>query len=114
MLQLRQEAFFRHDDCFPQNTPDTEWLPQVGERGWLVITLDLRIRYNPLEKLALTRSGVGAFIIVGKNLSGVLLAACIERALPKMKEFAQRHPRPFIAKVYADGRIQLLNLTTEK
>lgn len=49
-LQEQGVAFVRHDDLFPQNSPDTVWLTEVGRRGLFVLTLDQRIRYNPLEK----------------------------------------------------------------
>ncbi len=28
-----------HIDHFPQATPDTEWIPEVGRRDWVLITL---------------------------------------------------------------------------
>lgn len=111
MLQTQQVSHVRHDDYFPQNTLDTDWLPEVGRRGWFVVTRDERIRYNPLEKLALLHSGVGAFIMVGKNMTGQLMADCLKKALPKMAEFIRENPRPFIAKIYADGRIHQLALS---
>lgn len=111
MLQQQAVIFHRHDDFFPQNTLDTEWLPEIGRRGWFVITQDQRIRYNPLEKLALLGSGVGAFILVGKNLAGAAQADCLRLALPRMRDFIARTTRPFIVKVYADGRIQQLKIT---
>ena len=36
----------RHDDHFRSDTPDEEWLTEVGRRGWIAITHDKRIRYN--------------------------------------------------------------------
>jgi len=98
----------RHDDLFAQNTPDTEWLVEAGRQNWLVLTMDQRIRYNPLEQMALLNSGVGAFILVAKNLNGAATAACLVAALPAIRAFAARTARPFIAKVYADGRVVAL------
>ncbi|MEZ5583574.1 MAG: hypothetical protein R3F37_13265 [Candidatus Competibacteraceae bacterium] len=42
----------RHDDHFAQDTPDTEWLAEIGKRGWFVLTHDGRIRYKPNEQEA--------------------------------------------------------------
>jgi PIN like domain len=39
-----------HDDHFPQDAPDELWLPEVGRRGWAVLTKDDRIRYLCLPK----------------------------------------------------------------
>ncbi len=110
-LQELVVPFVRHDDIFPQNTPDIVWLTAVGKAGWFVLTADQRIRYNPLEKQALLAGGVGSFILVAKNLPGRQIAASIVRALPAMRAFAARTPRPFIAKIYADGRVQALQVS---
>ncbi|MGH9203417.1 MAG: hypothetical protein ACRD2A_19515 [Vicinamibacterales bacterium] len=39
----------RHADYFSPATPDEEWLQRVGERGWIAVTHDRRIRYKPNE-----------------------------------------------------------------
>ncbi|WP_223648651.1 hypothetical protein [Hymenobacter psoromatis] len=97
--------FVRHDDIFPQATPDTEWLAHAGRAGWLVLTLDQNISYNNLEKAALLSSGVGSFVLVAKKLNGQRIANCIIKALPAMQAFAKHTTRPFIAKIYADSRV---------
>jgi len=33
-----------HDDLFPQDTDDEVWLRHAGERGWIVLTKDEKIR----------------------------------------------------------------------
>lgn len=53
-----------HDDHFPPNAPDHEWLPVVGEKGWVVLTKDKRIRYRGLELKALEDARVKAFVLV--------------------------------------------------
>ena len=99
----------RHDDLFPQNTPDTIWLAHAGHEGWLILTLDQNISYNDLEKQALLRSGAGSFVLVAKNQNGQKITDCIVQALPAMRDFARRTALPFIAKIYADGRVLALN-----
>ncbi len=44
-----------HDDHFPQNALDIDWLPEVGKRGWVIITKDARIGKNQTERLAVTQ-----------------------------------------------------------
>jgi len=41
-----------HIEHFEQNAPDTEWIPEVGRREWVLITKDQNIRRNPLERAA--------------------------------------------------------------
>lgn len=35
-----------HIDHFNQAAPDTEWIPEVARRGWVLITRDKNIRRN--------------------------------------------------------------------
>lgn len=41
-----------HDDVFDQSTQDVDWLPQVGQRQWVLLTKDKRIRRNEVETTA--------------------------------------------------------------
>src|SRR5690348_8374043 len=59
-----------HDDYFPPNAKDEDWLTQVGRNGWIVLTKDHRIRYRNLEREALMNAGVGAFILTAVDLQG--------------------------------------------
>lgn len=89
----------RHDDHFPDNTPDHIWLPEVGGNGWFVISRDKRIRYRQNELNAVMRAGVGLFLIVGQANHRVLaenFVSCIR----KIERFLNRHSPPFVAKVY--------------
>ena len=51
-------------DKFPANISDVEWIDALAsEQDWVVISQD-RLTRNPLEKEALRRSGLIAFILV--------------------------------------------------
>ena len=47
----------------PRGALDPDWLPLVGQRGWVVISRNKRIRYNPIERRALREHGVRAWFI---------------------------------------------------
>lgn len=50
-------------DKFKANTPDIEWIDALSaDGGWTVISQD-RLTRNPLEREALRRSGLIAFIL---------------------------------------------------
>lgn len=34
-------------DHFAPGTPDTSWIPEVAQRGWVIVTRDRRIRSRP-------------------------------------------------------------------
>jgi hypothetical protein len=97
-----------HDDHFSQGTPDAEWLPVIGQRGWIVITKDTRIRYRPNEKHALLAAGVRAFAFASGNLSGPEMSEAIVKALPKMRKLLASHPRAFVARITATSDVAIL------
>ena len=53
-----------------QDTLDVDWLPVVGDHGWLLITHDRSIRDHPAELDAFQRHGVRAVVLSPrKNLT---------------------------------------------
>jgi hypothetical protein len=88
-----------HDDHFQPDAPDEEWLQVIGGRGWFVVTKDQKIRYHTIEKQALVGAGVGAFILVSKNLSGEEIGTILVESIPAIKRFIARTSRPFLAKI---------------
>jgi len=79
---------------YGQDCPDTVWLPQVGKRGWVVLTGDKMIRKRPEERRAFEQHGViGVFVpnaIPGQTplarMAWVLQAlAKVERVLERAK-----------------------------
>jgi hypothetical protein len=106
-----REAGFRievQDDHFTQDTRDEVWLSDVGKRGWFVLTRDERIRYRRLEQEAVHRFRVGMFLLVHwKGSTGPTMAAALIKAKAAIMRFASKQRRPFIAKVYSDGRVSV-------
>jgi hypothetical protein len=45
-------------DEFPPNTLDVDWIPEVGKRGWVVITGDRGISKKPAERKALEEAKI--------------------------------------------------------
>ncbi len=48
----------RHDTHFEPSTPDTEWLREVGRRGWIALSHNRDIRYNTAERDMVMRAGL--------------------------------------------------------
>jgi PIN like domain len=59
----------KHDDHFPQNTLDIEWLEKCGENNWVVISSDKAIKKNFLEKQALMQSKLASFFFTSASLT---------------------------------------------
>ncbi|MBI4641480.1 MAG: hypothetical protein HY731_12345 [Candidatus Tectomicrobia bacterium] len=97
-----------HDDYFPPDTRDEEWLTTAGQRGWIVLTKDRRIRYRTPERTALLRADVRAFVLTAGNLQGVEMAAIFIKALSSMRRFVADAPPPFIATVTRSGKVSIL------
>lgn len=53
-----------------QELKDEEWLQDVGERGWVVLMKDARIRRRPAELDVLAAHRVRAFCLTNANLRG--------------------------------------------
>jgi predicted nuclease of predicted toxin-antitoxin system len=97
-----------HDRHFAQDARDSQWLPEVGRRGWVVLTKDHHIRTRRNELIALLVSGVATFVLTAGDLSGSDMAEAFVRALPKMKRVLVGQPRPFIARVSPGGAVTLI------
>ena len=94
-----------HDNHFPQNTLDAEWIPKVGEWGWVILTKDEQIARNTLERQAVTRAKIRMFTLASTKLTGEEIAIAFQKAIIPMLKFIEKNDPPFIAKVYRDGKV---------
>ncbi|HEV3482125.1 MAG TPA: hypothetical protein VGR97_07330 [Candidatus Acidoferrales bacterium] len=97
----------RHLHHFSRGELDEIWLPVVGKNGWVLLTADKRIRYNLLEKRALSQHSVREFVFASGNLSGADMAAALEAALPKMQKLLRTVRPPFVASITRKGEVHL-------
>lgn len=96
-----------HDDHFARDEEDRVWLRMVGERGWVVLTKDQRLRYRPLEIAALRVSKARVFVLTAGNLRGIEIAAVFLAALPRISKLLHSLPGPFIARVSKSGHVTI-------
>ena len=94
-----------HDDHFARDEEDRVWLQEVGERGWVVLTKDQRLRYRPLEIGALRASSARVFVLTAGNLRGGEIAAVFLAALPLICRILRSRPGPFVVRVSRSGRV---------
>lgn len=96
-----------HDDHFKkQDMKDEDWLREVGEHNWVVLTKDKKIASRPLELLAVAQGDVRLFAFVGGDVPGVVVAQAFVNALENMQRFIRGNPAPFIAKVCQSGLVK--------
>lgn len=89
----------RHRDHFPPDCPDEVWLETVGREGWIAVSHDTRIRYKPNELAAVVRHRVKLLVVIGKAPFPQLAKHFVATA-PRIMDFIEQHPAPWIAKVY--------------
>jgi len=100
-----------HDELFPQDARDEDWLSEVGRRGWIVLTKDTRIRYRATEIAALLAARVRAFVLGARgDLQGTEIAAIFVKALPAMKRVLGETDSPFVAHVGRDAKVTVMKV----
>lgn len=92
-----------HIDHFPQAAPDTEWIPEVGAREWVLITKDQNIRRNPLERAAYESANLRGFVVTGADMGGADLAQLLVRCLSGMARRAAGRNGPLLFTISAGG-----------
>jgi arsenate reductase-like glutaredoxin family protein len=96
-----------HDDHFLPDAADVDWLPKVGEWGWVVLTKDANIARRTLEKIAVTHANVQLFILTAQQLASTDMIAILLKAIVPMQQFVHKYPAPFIAKIHRDSRLEM-------
>lgn len=97
-----------HDDHFPdQRTPDEVWLRFAGERGWVVLTPDARIRYRTNEQVAVESANVRQFVLTARRLTGNEIGEVLAKALPHIRRLVEQFEPPFIGKVTRNSNVSL-------
>jgi predicted nuclease of predicted toxin-antitoxin system len=107
-LRMTGATVLIHDDHFSPDEQDINWLKVAGEKGWIVLTKDSRIRYRVLEKTTLMNAGVAAFILTSADLKGNEMAEIFVNALPAISKTIKKYQKPFIAKITRNGRVSVL------
>jgi hypothetical protein len=97
-----------HLDHFEQAAPDTEWIPEVGRRDWVLITKDQNIRRNPLERAAYEGASLRGFVVTGKDMDGKEFGELLARSLPGMVHRVAGKPGPSLFTISRGGTFSKL------
>jgi len=103
-------AFVQGPETFGTGTHDTEWLPKVGARGWILITKDKNIRKREIELRALRQAGVKAFVLVASNVNREDQARILREALPAMVRLIRRRSARFVARVTSESSVEVIEI----
>lgn len=94
-----------HDEHFPMEALDPEWMPTVGAWGWTVIGHDYSYDKNELELAALRDYNIGAFYLWGSEASRWETLRVFANAFDKIVQADTVTPRPFVYRVQKRGNL---------
>lgn len=102
---LTVEVLIEH---FHPDSPDTEWIPAVAARGWVILTQDKNIRNRTRERDAVRTSGARLFMLTNNNRNAEVVGELLIRVMPKVILQADL-PGPFIAQIQFSGDVRVLD-----
>lgn len=90
-----------YDEKIGQGLADEQWLHDAGERGWVVLKKDAKIRYRPAELQMVNDHRLRAFCLTNANLRGSEMAERFVEHLSGITRIAEQNPGPYIYGVYS-------------
>ncbi|MFO0756554.1 MAG: hypothetical protein U0359_08695 [Byssovorax sp.] len=107
-LRAASQVVHAHDDHFAQNTLDTEWLTEIGRRGWVVLTKDKNIRSNQLELRALLQANVACVMLGRGNHTAEEMGKLFADHLRSIERALRRFHLPLVATLSTGGGLRVL------
>lgn len=104
---IEGERVETHDQHYPPNTRDVEWLQAVGAKRWVVLSQDQNITRNPLEQKALLDARVAFFGLSRGDAPGRDKAVSLASAVDGIRRALRRFEVPLIATVSRDGDVTI-------
>ena len=92
------------DVGFDGETPDDEWLAEVGSKNWAVITQDRKFHKNEVEIAAVKAHSVRCFYLHGGSESSWATLRSLVIAFPRIVKIAGSERPPFIYHIQ-EGRL---------
>jgi hypothetical protein len=95
-------------EIMERGVPDEKVLTILSQYpDYYLLTKDSDFHKKPVVKLALIEHGVGAFVITAhKGKTASELVSLVGKAWNRIQRFTEKHDRPFVAKILADGRVE--------
>jgi hypothetical protein len=96
------------DQSFNSDADDPEWLPIIGQRGWLTITSDRAIRSRQIEIVAPLRSGAPSFVLTAGSATAIQNAEAFLKALNDVRGCVASLDHPFVAQITSAGVLSVI------
>lgn len=97
-----------HDDHFAQTTKDSEWIPAVTERGWVILTKDKNIRRPRGEREDVLIAHAKVFTLTAGSMGSAAMAEIFIGHLPDIERVADSQTPPFAFAVGPGIFLQIL------
>lgn len=107
-LRAAGVPFVAHREVFADDTPDIEWIAEVGRRGWTVVTRDQNIRRRPNELRAVRAAGLRLFALTSGNLSAAETAVVILKAWRAIQRAVRKSSAPALFSISRSGDVRML------
>jgi hypothetical protein len=111
LKQVRDDVCWLEDVFEEGWIKDREWIPDIGARGWLVISKDKKIRTRQEERRAVKDNNVGCFILNYRQpLNRWEILKLVASSLDEMEDKFANTPRPFMYLIDRNGRFTQYDL----
>ncbi len=97
-----------HDDHFTPDAADADWIPEVGAKGWIILTKDQKIMVRAPELAAVAKGSARLYALSTGQVSGPEMAISFLKAIPKIIRSLSQQDPPYAAKIDANGRVHLV------
>lgn len=87
------------EEGFDQEVDDTDWIPTIAKRGWVIITKDKNIRRDSLELRAVLASSAYYFTLGKADRSGVAMAEILLHHRGTIERLVAHRAPPVVAQV---------------
>lgn len=104
----RDEQIVLLDDLFAHDTEDSTWIPDIGARGWIIMTKDSAIQRRPNEQAALVSASTAVFVFTRGNVNSEQTARAIVTSLPRVREAVRRHEVPLLGRIHLSGELDVV------
>lgn len=99
-----------HDNHFPQNCQDDQWMPRVAENGWTVVGHDHQFHVRKPELWAIRQYGLGCFYLWGAQMPRWDKVRLFARAYDKIVRVMNTERPPFVYRVDRRGVLRRISL----
>ena len=82
---------------FESGTPDTIWIPQITEWGWVALTRDKGTKLKPEERRVIAEAGARMLILITRKTSHPMMAENFVNTYDRVVRFFEQSERPLVA-----------------